>query len=224
MKKCVYNVIIGDYDTLMEIPVITPDWDYICFTDNPNLKSKTWDIRIVENVGNLENRKFSRSIWRRPHIFLKDYDISISIGGQSYPNCNLDKFINKFLPDDIDLVLHDRGIRKGTYHEAQKCISKKKDNPDTIRAQMNRYRKAGLPEDTGIFSGGVIIQRHNNPGAPEHFDKWWEEIEKGSYRDQLSLTYVLWKYNLVRVAKFPQDILRGSGNYFQKQPHKGKKK
>jgi hypothetical protein len=29
------------------------------------------------------------------------------------------------------------------------------------------------------------------------FDDWWEEVNKYSFRDQLSLPYVLWKHSIV---------------------------
>ncbi len=226
MKKCVYLVIIGDYNHLREPTIITPGWDYICFTDNSKLKSKNWEIRLVSDDEGLGNQKFSRKIWRPAHRYLKEHDLSISIGGQSYPNCNLDDFLKTFLPDDekIDMVMHDRGIRKGVYHEAAKCIAKKKDDPELIKRQMDFYRKEGLPDDTGIFSGGVIIQKHNRPNVIEHCEKWWEQIKKWSYRDQLSFTYIWWRYKLVNISCFDRDVLRGKGNYFQKRPHKGEKK
>ena len=226
MKKCVYLVIIGDYNILHEPTVITPGWDYICFTDDPKLKSKHWEIRVVSDDDELGNRKFSRKIWRLPHRYLGEYDMSISIGGQSYPNCNLDDFVNIFLPKDekIDMVMHDRKLRKGVYHEAAKCIAKKKDDPKLIDRQMDFYRKEGLPDDTGIFSCGIIIQKRSRSNVEEHCEKWWEQIKKWSYRDQLSFTYVWWKYKLVNIGYFDRDILRFKGNYFQKRPHKGMKK
>lgn len=226
MKKCVYLVIMGDYDILYEPTVITPGWDYICFTNNPKLKSKNWEIRFVEDDEGLGNQKFSRKVWRLNHRYLGEYDLSISIGGQSYPNCDLNAFVSTFLPPDekIDMVMHDRKIRSSVYHEAAKCIAKKKDDPELIKRQMDFYRKEGLPADTGLISCGIIIQKHHRSNVEEHCEKWWEQIKKWSYRDQLSFNYVLWKYKLVNISRFDRDVLRFKGNYFQKRPHKGKKK
>ena len=224
MKKCVYCSITGNYDNLHEPTIITPGWDYICFTNNSKMKSKCWDIRFINDDKNIGNKKLSRKFWRLPHRYLEEYDLSISMGGFGYPNCNLDDFIKNFLPVDkrIDMVVHDRKIRKGVYHEASKCIAKKKDDPKIINQQMDFYKKEGLPDDTGIISCGIIIQKHND-NVKKHCEKWWEQIKKWSYRDQLSFTYVLWKYNFVNISYFDRDILRGKDNYFQKLPHKGLK-
>ena len=225
MKKCVFFCIAGDYDCLHEPTVITPGWDYICFTNNPKLKSKNLEIRYVDNNG-LSDKKLSRKIKSLNHRWVGDYDISIAIDGSMYPNCNLDNFIDIFLPDDkkIDMVMHDRKIRKGVYAEASKCIAKKKDDPNIIRQQMDFYRKEGLPEDTGIFSCGIIIRKHNRLNVEEHCERWWQQLKKWSYRDQLSFNYVLWKYKLINIHPLKQDVLRFKGNYFQKRPHKGMKK
>ena len=43
-KLCVYTCITGDYDDLHEIEKPEKGVDYYCFTNNKNLKSKTWKI------------------------------------------------------------------------------------------------------------------------------------------------------------------------------------
>ena len=43
LRKVVYTVITGKYDNLRSQPRIK-GWDYICFTDDPELKSEFWDI------------------------------------------------------------------------------------------------------------------------------------------------------------------------------------
>ena len=222
MRLCVYKPIIGDYDILYEPRIITPGWDYICFTDNKNLKSKTWDIRHVKNTDNLNKSRFSRSFWILNHKYVNEYDISISIGGQITPNSDLNYFLKKFLPENvkIDMVMHDRNIRKGVYHEAAKCIVKKKDDPKIIKSQMEFYKKEGMPDNTGIISSGIIIRKHHRKNVEEHCKKWWEQVNKWSFRDQLSFNYILWKYNLVNISLFDQDVIRGENNYFIKRNHK----
>jgi len=222
MKKCVYFPIIGGYDELHEPTVITPGWDYICFTDNPKLKSKKVEIRVIKDKEGLGNKKFSRSFWVLNHHYVGEYDISISTGGQIWVNCNLDKFIKEFLPSDekIDMAMHDRGIRKGIYHEASVCKRRRKDDPQVIDEQMKFYRKKGMPDNTGILSTGIIVRKHHRSNVEEHCERWWKQIKRWSHRDQLSFNYVLWKYNLVNVSRFSRDVLRGKGNLFQKTKHK----
>ena len=38
--------------------------------------------------------------------------------------------------------------------------------------------------------------------------KWWEIINKGSKRDQLSFIYISWKYNFTNFAFIERKLLR----------------
>src|SRR2546422_511368 len=46
MRKAVYTFIFGGYDDLKSPAIFTPGWDYICFTDDPTLRSDIWDVRL----------------------------------------------------------------------------------------------------------------------------------------------------------------------------------
>lgn len=54
-KGAVYTVITGIYDALKEPAYVSPEFDYICFTDNRELKYSIWDKRYI---GNPDNRRF----------------------------------------------------------------------------------------------------------------------------------------------------------------------
>ena len=101
MKKAVYNVITGGYDELHDPKIITPGWDYICFTDNNNLRSEIWDIRVIEKDPNLCDAKNAKKITALFHKYLPDYDLTLYTVGYAVISC------------DLDFLLSDRKI----YHE-----------------------------------------------------------------------------------------------------------
>jgi len=76
-KKVVYTDLFGNYDELQEPNMIWKDWDFLCFTDDKNLKSNIWNIIYVESElsSNLENRKYKIL----PHRFLDQYEVSLYI-------------------------------------------------------------------------------------------------------------------------------------------------
>ena len=226
MKKCIYFALMGDYDTLKEPTIITPGWDYICFTNNSKLKSKTWDIRLVDDSDGLDNQRLSRKFLILNHRHVGEYDISITTGAQMRTTCDLDVFLKTFLPDDdkIDMSMPRHPCRKCIYAEAGKCKSSKKDSPKIIDKQMDFYRKEGLPENNGLIATGIMIRKHNRSNLEEHCEKWWSQVKRWSFRDQLSFNYVLWKYSLININYFSYDIVRNKGNFFKKYPHKGRKK
>ena len=78
-KICVYTRITGNYDNLHEIEKIEKNIDYICFTNNKNLKSNTWKIIYIEDA-KLDNQRLSRKIKMLGHPYiLKNYEISVWI-------------------------------------------------------------------------------------------------------------------------------------------------
>jgi hypothetical protein len=95
------------------------------------------------------------------------------------------------------IAVHRHPQRKCIFKEAAFCIRKKKDHTRTIRKQMDRYRKEGMPRNYGLIRGGFFIRR-NNPETNAFFEKWWEEISNGSRRDQLSFDSCRWKMGIKR--------------------------
>ncbi len=50
-KKCVFTVLIGDYDHLQEPAMVAEGWDYLCITNNPNLTSSVWTFIHIDDEG-----------------------------------------------------------------------------------------------------------------------------------------------------------------------------
>jgi hypothetical protein len=179
-----------------------PNVDYICFTDQP-FKSSIWDIRKVEPVFKDSTRN-SRRIKVNPHKFLPEYDISIYIDG----NYTVEKDVMPLLElelGDNNMLAFDhnkaRDPRNCVYEEYNALMSLGKvrgafkDDPEVMKAQMDRYKSEGYPKDNGLIFAAVLIRRHNHPEVVKAMEAWWAEIENGSKRDQLSFNYIAWKNN-----------------------------
>ncbi len=83
------------------------------------------------------------------------------------------------------------------FDEAVTCIKRGKDEAERIAAQLARYESEGFPRQFGLAECNVIVRRHNDPSVQAAMEIWWEEIQKGSKRDQLSFNYALWRAGLV---------------------------
>ena len=195
-KKVVYTCITGGYDNLMEPKFITPGFDYVCFTDDvENTQSKVWQIRpIPDELYNLSNVKKQRMVKINPHKYLSEYDESIWVDGSMMVIGDLNKFIDEYCRDkSISVLFREHPARKCIYDEAETCLRMKKDTPENIKSQMDRYRKEGFPRKYGLVESNMIYRRHNNPYCIKLMETWAEEVRKGSHRDQLSFNYALWK-------------------------------
>lgn len=73
MKYSVVTYVMGEYELLREIsfnPIeVTPDVEYICVTDNPNLKSNTWQIFYDKDLAKDELSLFDRVMLVRYNLF-----------------------------------------------------------------------------------------------------------------------------------------------------------
>ena len=192
-KKVIYTCISGNYDTLKEPTYINYDYDHICFTDQ-NFKSDIWEIRkIPESLSYLSQVKRQRCIKINAHKFLPDYETSIWVDGNVEILGNVNEYIEKNCDtENFSVFVGKHPKRNCIYDEAIACIGLKKDAEEIINKQMDRYRREGFPHNYGLQQANIIIRNHNNKSCIELMDKWWEEVEKESHRDQLSLSYAIW--------------------------------
>lgn len=92
----------------------------------------------------------------------------------------------------------------------------KLDNPNTIKAQMDRYRALGFSGRP--LSAAFLIVRRNTGRIRALNEMWWGEVSQYSIRDQLSFDYCCWKLG-IEPAIIPGNIFRGPS--FQRFPVHG---
>ena len=124
-----------------------------------------------------------------PHIFMSEYDLTFWIDGSIMlkNTAGLERVLGRH-----EMALFRHPDRDCAYDEAEVCANLGRDNPETIRKQMERYREAGFPQHQGLVATGGLLRR-NTPALADFNRKWWKEIRAGSRRDQLSFNYVAWK-------------------------------
>lgn len=204
----IYTAIFGGKDGLLPQKKI-PGVDFICFTDTP-MRASPWDVRMVPSKNRDPNR-CAKEFKILPHRFLKEYDVSIWIDGNFLVVGDVIDLVENVLAEN-SMAAFDHNA---TGFDARNCIYKEyesimalmaggealKDDPEKMRCQVERYRKEGYPEEYGLISGGVLLRRHKDTCLVRVMERWWNEIETGSRRDQLSFNYATWveqfKYGLI---------------------------
>lgn len=195
----IFTFIIGDYDTLKEPRVITEGWDYLCFTDNINIKSEVWQIIYLNELDFID---FPKSPKKRAMLIMieyykfisKKYKIVISVGGQITINYNLDELIKEtFNYEKFDLSICKHPLRDCIYEAAEVCKKLGKDSVIVIDKQMSRYKAEGYPEHNNLFETGFMIRKNRSRELKKICVLWAKELFHGSKRDQLSLNYAIWK-------------------------------
>ena len=190
-KIAVYTAITGNYDELLTPNFVNTNFDYICFTDNKNLKSDFWEIRLIENL-DLDKVRKARRYKVLPHVYLSDYDYSLWVDGGFKIVGNLEEFINKYAKNHkMMCIVHEQS--NSAYEEADKCILKKKDSEEVVNSQMKKYLAEGYLKNQGLIASGVLFRDHNDKNVIKLMNDWYAEIINYSKRDQLSFNYVSWK-------------------------------
>ena len=98
------------------------------------------------------------------------------------------------ISSNIAIPMHPN--RKCIYKEAEACKKAKKDKPEIIDKQIEKYKKEKFPENFGLVQSNIVIRHHNSDDCIFLMNSWWEQIANESHRDQLSFNYVIWKTGL----------------------------
>ena len=192
-KGVVYTAIFGNYEELIDPKFINDNLDYICFTDNPNLKSDIWKIKVIDDL-DVDNTRKARNLKILPHKYLKEYDFSLWVDAGFQIIGDLERYLNIYLKNSPLLIVK-HSERDCIYNEGRICARVGKDDPNIINQQMDKYKNEGFPEDVGLVESGVLFRRHNDDAIIKVMEEWYDEILHHSKRDQLSFNYVCWKNN-----------------------------
>lgn len=178
----IYTVIFGEYEELKEPRIVTPGWKYICFTDQP-LDSHYWKIIPVDTWP--DKRMHSREYKINFDKYIDD-EFSIYIDGSFTINCNLDDWWKKYYQEPMTFVKHPR--RNCVYAEIDRCIELKRcDVIKLARQKMAYFGK--VKKGQGVIQSGLMM-RKRTPEVVALMRAWWNELQKYSTRDQISMAFV----------------------------------
>lgn len=214
-KFVVYTALFGDYDNLIDPKEKYEGCDFICFTDQKNLKSDIWNVKIVEKCDlplNMMNRRYKLL----PHLFLSSYEQSLYVDTNIFIRNNPINLANKYLVQS-DIAISKHYKRSCIYSEAKEIIKAKKAKKEDVENQVKAYKGEGFPEKFGLTENNIIFRNHNSRKIIFLMEAWWEELINQTKRDQLSLMYLIWKNNVH--LETMQENARGS-KYFKLKLHK----
>lgn len=181
MKKAIFTVILNNYDRLQKAPQFD-GWDCYLITDQAPSDPKGWKVIEIKEEG--DTQKLSRKYKLLSHRYLSDYDLHCYIDGNG---------VLRSAPPAKPLFISHQ-YRTTVKDECKRCIQLGKDSAEIIMEQFSHYKSEGFPDKGGLTCHGLFV-RPNNEKYNDLFEQWYEEIEKWSYRDQLSFPYVVWKNN-----------------------------
>ncbi len=154
----------------------TPGVQYVCFTDDPRLKSKTWSLRTCARSRHpLMQAKASKVL---AHESL-DCDASLWVD----PGIELQSLEGAFQRLSADVALERHVSRNCIYDEAEQLKAIRRGDPSLIDRSIARYRDLGHPRDYGLWDTDVVLRRHNETTKSFNL-QWWQEVRSGTPQDQ----------------------------------------
>ena len=156
---------------------------------------------------NVLNRKYKLL----PHLYLSEYELSIYIDGNIKIINSLDRLIKNYLDSEIDFLAPIHPERLCIYEEVEKCFLINKISEKEKIWLIDLFKKDLMPINFGLTENNILIRRHNKIEIIELHNEWWKMYNKAR-RDQLSLTYLLWKYNIK--FRIIQENSRGNSEVF----------
>jgi hypothetical protein len=216
-KFVVYTCITNDYDNLWEPDIINDTIDFICFTNNLEMKSDTiWSIRKIPKIFNhLPNKKLYRALKLLPHLLFNNYDMSLWVDGSVEIKKGLERFIKSYSNNKI--TLSENPYFDCIYKEAELIKKLKKEKPEIVDKQISKYSSFNYPKNNGSVQTGILLRKHNDPEVIKFNEQWWKETLDNSNRDQLSFNFLKWKSSL-NINVIPSNIFYS--DYFRLRKHR----
>ena len=193
MRKAIYTVITGGYDTVVNAPRYK-GWDNVLFCDE-YIDSKGWDLEKIDKSNN--PAVLSRKIKMLSHKHLSEYDLVCYVDGNQ-------RLLKEPLHEPI-WFRHSR--RKNIYEEARQLIINGRYTAQEINAHI-RYFIDQDYKDRGLYLNGYFVRDHS-PEINKLHEVWYEETTKYSHRDQLTLPFAIFKTG-VEPKNIQPEYIKGS--------------
>ncbi|NBW97143.1 MAG: hypothetical protein EBR28_10535, partial [Planctomycetia bacterium] len=191
-RDCVYTVLTGDYEILNEQPIAqNSDWDFICLTDSPTLRSDSWQIRRVPMAFGMDPIRGQRILKILPHEYLGDFDRSLYIDNTVILRAQPEAIQEGcFAGAEIGLFSH--SFRASLQDEFLEVARHGLDDQMRVLEQLNHYAIAcpDLLEERPYWTG-IVWRDHRSRNVRCAMEHWRNHVLRYSRRDQLSVNLAL---------------------------------
>lgn len=222
MAVAVYSALFGEYDTPRASITQNIECDFFRFTDNANTPSGGWQTVYVprsDAITPLMQAKWfkilSHKLFPNGRLFWPDHNMNSQISDKKYDvviwTDSSFEITSKYFASDIrncignkDAYFFPHCMRRCIREEAEFLLSLPKFQHLKIKNQVEFYNSQGMISPTGLFECGIIARKAPHTVAAVQMEElWWDEINNRTFRDQLSLPYVINKTNpSVKVSEY----------------------
>jgi hypothetical protein len=214
-----YTAIAGDYSRLLPPAVLIPGARYVCFTDLPQQTYGIWTIQPLPKTFEESPRWASRWCKLHPHELFPDAEIAVWMDGNVVINGDMEPYVRRVQDSGLPAGMIRHPQRDCVYKEIATCIELNKDSKERLLRLQERYLSLSLPAKGGLYETNIIINNIKHPGLSAFYSVWWQELSEQSFRDQVSLPYVLDKLKLTPCEFLPKGVSARTSASFIFMPH-----
>jgi len=194
-----FTSVLGETDPLRRPTLVGPGVRYLCFCDRPLPPAPPYE-QVIYPVGAEGPALASRALKiRMDHPLLLDADVVLWHDAAFQLHTDPAKVTRTFL-GATDMVAFRHPHRDRIADEATQIAKLGYAPADVLAAQVATYDAEGFTQ-TAITSTGYSLRRRT-PAVEAFNAQWWAEVERWTYRDQMSVDYAIWKTGL-QVAYIP---------------------
>ena len=185
-RLVVYTALLGPGRSLRETPIAREsDADFLCFTDDPDLRSTTWETVLVRPrlAGDLvRSERYLKIVG---HPALAGYDRSLWVDNVVALESPPESFVGEWLAEaHVAAPLHT--FYPTVLAEAQASIDLGKDDHLRVFEQLAHYVETSPAAlDANPHWTGLLARRRTHT-VEAAMGLWWEHVLRYSRRDQLS--------------------------------------
>lgn len=190
-RRVVYTAVVGGYEALNDQPAAASSGaDFICFTDDPELVSESWQVRLIEPRFELDPVRSARWLKTRGPELLGDYDESLWIDNTVRLSRPPEQLLDDWLADH-DIAMPKHSMRASVIAEFEAVATHGYDDASRVYEQLIQY--SAIDDDVlreVPYWTGIIARRHTEAvlGAS---GLWSDHILRFSRRDQLSVNFAM---------------------------------
>lgn len=202
MKYSVLTYIVGNYEIVHEVKEKDPEAEYVLVTDNPNLTSETWEVKLVDNPHPEDPFDLCYKIRFNPFDYVTN-DIVVRIDGSMEVGSSLQKIVAKFAKENYDRALLFHPTRSTIYDEMVAWVQYRQYNVEQanrVLSFLGMYEGYNVKEYKGLIQMNFEIERKNKINMTlnhmvQSFIKYLAEPSKQVERvDQTIFSFVAQKY------------------------------
>lgn len=199
----VVTAIYGGYDPVLHPAPSIQGVDFVCFTDDPDLRGDGWTV-LVDDPPVESPHPRMRAKWYKimTHRELPDEDQTLWLDG-SHKITDAGGVTAALIWAERTGIAAHHHPRRCVYAEAEASMAFEKYaslSPSTVE-QAEHYRQQGYPGSAGLWALGSIA-RVRSDDLDRAMEDWWEECVRWTYQDQVSFPVVMRRHG-IQPTTFP---------------------